>query len=91
MIGQDFPEFLLEGNEPCLPLSSLHSSIVFPVDVHSIQVVVLDEFAKFNSAVSGVDSIAGGEFCGSKGADHDFNSCVIVGLFQIFLNLEVIH
>ena len=77
------PENCSESDEPFLSasVSLLEGRGVLPVDVHSVQMVVLDEFGQFETAVSGIISRRCGIFSRSEGAHQQLDSSFgIVGL-----------
>jgi hypothetical protein len=87
VIRKQLPQFFLECNEPVFSCACLHSGVVFPVDIDSIEVVLKDEIAQLDSTVSGVDFGSSGELSGTEYTDQDLDSSIIVLFLEVLLDL----
>ena len=91
MIGKDIPKCCCELDEPVLSssISDVHGFVVFPVNIDSIEIIILDEISKASGTFCGIVASGGWELLGSKGTDHDFDTIFVISLFEILSDLFI--
>lgn len=86
MVWKHLSQFPLKSYDPSLSCASLHSNIIFPINIDPIQIVLSYQSTQFHSTVHSIELLSCGELCCSEGTNHYlFSSRVILGL-QILLN-----
>lgn len=85
MIGKQFSESETEVNEPILSgaVSSVHGCAVLPVDIHSVEIVFLNELAQLIGTVQSAELLSGWKLFLPESTDHYFYSVLVVDFLEV--------
>ena len=88
VVGDYLAQSLGKGDQPLLPLSLVHGSVVLPIHITSIQVVVRNELSKLSATFSRVRASTGRHFGITEGTHQNLNSSFVHGGSDVLLDLS---